>query len=206
MLSGIHWYGHATVRIDTAGGSLMVDPYRIRKKQVIDVVLITHPHYDHMAPDDLKKVRGEKTRVIAPKDCVRTLGKGITVIAPGGRIELEHGMVIEAYPAYNVDKEYHPKTEGWVGYVIEFEGRRVYVAGDTDRIAEFKTVQCDVAFLPAGGTFTMNAEEAASAVADINPKVAVPVHWGTIVGERRDAERFVTLSGGKGLLMESENG
>jgi L-ascorbate metabolism protein UlaG (beta-lactamase superfamily) len=204
MLSGLRWYGHATVRIDTKGGSVMVDPYRLSKKDIVDYILITHSHYDHLAPDDLKKVRGDKTVMVAPKDCQKLLGKNMHVIAPGGRIELGNGIVVEAYPAYNLDKEFHSKAEGWVGYVVEFEGRRIYIAGDTDRIDEFKKIRCDVAFLPVGGTYTMNAQEAAAAVKDIDLKKAVPIHWGAIVGSRQDAERFVSLCGDKGVLMEPE--
>ena len=205
MLSGIHWYGHATVKIDTKAGSIMIDPYRLRKKEAISAILITHPHYDHMSTDDLKLVRGEKTSVIATKDCVKDLGAHTKVIAPGERIELGEGITVEAYPAYNLNKQYHPKHEGWVGYLVEFEGRRIYVAGDIDRIPELKKVRCDVAFLPVGGTFTMDADAAAAAAQDIDLKTAVPIHWGTIVGTRQDAERFVSLSRGRGVLVEPQN-
>jgi L-ascorbate metabolism protein UlaG (beta-lactamase superfamily) len=207
MLSGLHWYGHATVKIDTKVGSVMVDPYRLNKKEAINVILITHSHYDHMSPDDLKYVRGDITTVVAPKDCVKALGPHTKVIVPGGKIDLGNGITVEAFPAYNQDKPFHPKDEDWVGYVLEIEGRRIYFAGDTDRIPEMKKVRCDVAFLPVGGTYTMTADEAAAAATkDIDLKVAVPVHWGTIVGSKNDAEQFIRLSGGRGVFMEAKNG
>jgi L-ascorbate metabolism protein UlaG (beta-lactamase superfamily) len=123
------------------------------------------------------------------------------VIEPGQRIDLGNGVIVEAYPAYNVDKDFHPKANGWVGYVVEVGGRRVYIAGDTDRIPEMKGIRCDVAFLPVGGTYTMTAEQAAAAAKDISPKLAVPMHWGNIVGTRADAERFVELCECEARLM-----
>lgn len=202
MLTGIHWLGHATVTIEANGISVISDPYQIRTARSFDVILVTHSHYDHLSPEDIKKVRSEKSVVLAPSDCMKQLGPKAAAVKAGDRIDCGNGVVVEAYPAYNVDKAFHPKERGWVGYVVEIAQRRVYIAGDTDRIPEMKSVRCDVAFLPAGGTYTMNPEAAAEAAKEINPAVAIPMHWGTIVGTRADAERFVKLVGEKAQLME----
>lgn len=193
MLTGITWHGHATVRIEAGGNSIITDPFQIAETKPAKVILITHSHFDHLSPDDVDKVRGNGSIFVATADCVGQLGPDTKVISPGQRIDLGQGVVVEAYPAYNVDKDFHPKASGWVGYVIETGGRRIYIAGDTDRIPEMKEIRCDVAFLPVGGTYTMTADEAAAAAKDISPKLAVPIHWGNIVGTRADAERFVEL-------------
>lgn len=169
MLSGIRWYGHAVVRIDAAGQSVMVDPYQLAVREKMNVILITHSHFDHLSPEDLEKVRGAKSVVVAPADCVKQLGKDTKVIKVGQRIDLGNGVVVEALPAYNTNKQFHPKENGWVGYVVEAEGRRYYIAGDTDHIPEMKSIRCDVAFLPVGGTYTMTADEAAVAFKDLIP-------------------------------------
>jgi L-ascorbate metabolism protein UlaG (beta-lactamase superfamily) len=112
---------------------------------------------------------------------------------------------IEAVPAYNVNKSYHPKQAGHVGFIVTVGGERIYFAGDTDRIPEMASVRCDVALLPVGGTYTMDAEDAAQAAADIRPKVAVPMHWGAgVIGTRADAERFRSLYGGRVVILEAE--
>jgi len=202
MLTGINWLGHATVTIEANGVSVITDPFQVRSPGSFDVILITHSHYDHLSLEDVEKVRGKKSIVVAPADCVEQLGANTSVVRAGDRIDCKNGVVVEAYPAYNIGKAFHPKEKGWVGYVVEIGERRVYVAGDTDRIPEMKNIRCDVAFLPAGGTYTMTAENAAEAVSDIDPAIAIPIHWGTIVGSRADAEKFVELVGDKARLME----
>jgi L-ascorbate metabolism protein UlaG (beta-lactamase superfamily) len=201
MLTGITWHGHATVRIEAGGNSIITDPYQLKERKPANVILITHSHFDHLSLEDIEKVREKESVFVATADCVEQLGPGTKVIAPGQRIDLGNGVIVEAYPAYNVDKDFHPKANGWVGYVVEVGGRRVYIAGDTDRIPEMKGIRCDVAFLPVGGTYTMTAEQAAAAAKDISPKLAVPMHWGNIVGTRADAERFVELCECEARLM-----
>jgi L-ascorbate metabolism protein UlaG (beta-lactamase superfamily) len=205
MLSGITWLGHASVLMEANGVSIITDPYQLQAGHPVDIILITHSHYDHLSPEDIKKVRDDKTTILAPADCAEQLGPNAMVIKAGDRVDCGKGVVVEAYPAYNTDKEFHTKNKGWLGYVVDFDGRRVYIAGDTDRIAEMKNIACDVAFLPAGGTYTMTAEAAAKAVKDIGPAVAIPIHWGTIVGSRADAEKFVKLVGEQARLMEPQN-
>ena len=202
MLTGLKWFGHASVGIENQKTVVMVDPYRIGSARPARVVLVTHSHFDHLSPEDIGKISTPETIVVAPRECADQLGPSTRLVAPGDTLELNEDVVIEAYPAYNLNKQFHPRDKGWVGYIIEMDERRVYVAGDTDRIAEMVGIRCDVAFLPVGGTFTMSAEEAAEAAQDLNASVAVPIHWGTIVGSRADAERFVSLCGDRGTLLE----
>jgi L-ascorbate metabolism protein UlaG (beta-lactamase superfamily) len=206
MLTGLEWFGHASVRFGGDKCAIFVDPYRIRSAKPVDMVLVTHAHFDHLSPDDIRNVSAPGTVIVAPEDCAEQLGPACRAIKAGERLELGTGVFVEAYPAYNIDKQFHPRQKGWVGYVIEMDGRRVYVAGDTDRIPEMLDIRCDVAFLPVGGTYTMTAEEAVAAARDVEAGIAVPIHWGTIVGSRADAERFVSLYGRRGRLLEIPGG
>jgi L-ascorbate metabolism protein UlaG (beta-lactamase superfamily) len=204
MLETVRWHGHATIRIEAGGSTIIIDPYGIKEKRPVDLVLITHSHYDHLSDADLDKVRGSATRFVGPADCRDRLGPKASVMVAGATLEVLPGISIAAFPAYNLNKKFHPKDKGWLGYVITVDGVRYYVAGDTDRIPEMKDIRCDVAFLPVGGTYTMTADEAAEAVGDIQPQVAVPIHWGTIVGSRTDAVRFTGLCGEKGRLLDAQ--
>ena len=99
----------------------------------------------------------------------------------------------ETVPAYNTNKQYHPKENNWVGYILDIDGVRYYIAGDTDITAENKKIKCDVAFVPVGGTYTMDFKEAALLINEIKPKIAVPIHYGSVVGTKQDAEDFIKL-------------
>jgi L-ascorbate metabolism protein UlaG (beta-lactamase superfamily) len=102
-----------------------------------------------------------------------------------------NGFNIQTIPAYNNNKTFHKRINQWVGYVVEIEGARIYHAGDTDLIEELKELKnIDIALLPVGGTYTMDAKEAARAVDLIKPKIAIPMHYGKIVGDEDDAILF----------------
>lgn len=204
MFTGIQWLGHATIRIEASGKSVIVDPYQIKNSRPHDVILITHAHYDHLSPDDIKKVKGKESVTVSPPDCVEQLGPDTKVLTAGDHLQLNNGILIEAYPSYNIDKAFHPKEKGWLGYIVEIDNKRFYIAGDTDRIPEMKGIRCDIAFLPVGGNYTMNAAAAAAAAQDIDTKWVVPIHWGTIVGARSDAEDFVTMVGDKAKILIPE--
>ncbi|MBF0553988.1 MAG: MBL fold metallo-hydrolase [Nitrospirae bacterium] len=189
MLDNITWFGHDTFKI-TGGHVVYTDPYKIKKPDTADLILITHSHFDHCSPDDAAKVTGDKTVIIAPKDCAAKLRGNIKIAAPGNKFTAA-GIEIEAVPAYNTNKNFHPKSNGWVGYIFTLDGKRYYLAGDTDLIPDMMYVK-DIyaAFLPVSGTYVMTAEEAAHAACDIAPKFAVPMHYGEVVGTIKDAERF----------------
>ena len=191
MKNVIEWLGHATVLI-RGDKNVMVDPWKLRKAEPVDLVLVTHDHYDHCSPEDVAKVRGPGTIVVAPPDAAAKLGPGVQPISPGRTLEVA-GVTILATAAYNLKKQFHPKANGWVGFVITLGGESIYIAGDTDRTPEMDAIRADVVLMPVGGTYTMTAEEAADAVNKIKPRLAIPIHFGDIVGSAADAQRFKSL-------------
>ena len=192
---------HDTFRI---GGSQVIytDPFKISKRDKADIVLLSHDHFDHLNIEDLEKVCTPDTTIVASPLCK----EGIKNIKAKAKQFLEVNtqytvgqVAIETVPAYNVNKfrepnrPFHPKEAGGVGFVLEMDGTRVYYAGDTDFIPEMKSVRCDIALLPVSGTYVMTVEEAAKAAQTVNPKIAVPMHYGAIVGSDADAEKFKSL-------------
>jgi L-ascorbate metabolism protein UlaG (beta-lactamase superfamily) len=192
MLQGIHWLGHASVRIDDAI-TIYIDPWKVAEPKRADLILVTHEHFDHLSEDDIAKLSGRKTIVVASRGAAANLSCEVRAVVPGERFEAA-GVWIETVPAYNTDKPNHPQSAGHVGYVVELAGRRIYHAGDTDLISEMKDIRCDVAILPVGGTYTMNATEAAQALEVMQPQFAIPIHWGEVVGSEKDARRFQSLA------------
>lgn len=195
MIKNIHWFGHDTFRV-TGEKVVYTDPFKIKKKDVADIILITHEHYDHCSPEDVKKLQGPNTVILAPADCAAKLGGSVKVVKPGDRLDIS-GIKVEVVPSYNTNKQFHTKDRGWVGYIFTVSGERIYLAGDTDRIPEMKTFRADIALLPVSGTYVMTADEAAQAALDIRPKIAVPMHYGSIVGSMDDAHRFMDILKGK---------
>jgi L-ascorbate metabolism protein UlaG (beta-lactamase superfamily) len=190
----IKWLGHASFKI-TNGKTIYLDPYQIEPEEDADLILITHAHYDHFSPEDIKKITKKGTIIITTADCAAKLPNNTKVIKPGETLEIEN-IKVEAVPAYNTHHfksegiPFHPKESGWCGYILTINNVRIYHAGDTDKIPEMKDIKCDVALLPIGGTYTMDAQEAAQAANEIQPHVAIPMHWGKIVGKKDDAELF----------------
>jgi L-ascorbate metabolism protein UlaG (beta-lactamase superfamily) len=201
ILERLCWLGHASFRID-GPPTIYFDPWRLEGEQPqADVILVSHEHDDHCSPEDIERIRGPKTVIVASATAAGKLEGDVRALRPG-ESEVVGEVRIEAVPAYNIGKQFHPREAQHVGFVVTIGGERVYHAGDTDRIPEMKEIDCDVALLPVGGTYTMNAEEAAQAAADIGPRVAVPMHWGAgVVGERNDAERFSELYDGKVVIL-----
>lgn len=188
MTDNIHWLGHDTFKI-VGEKVIYIDPFQIKKKDTADIILITHEHRDHCSSADVEKVSGEKTVIIATPDCAGKLSGDVRFMKPGDNITVD-GISIEAVPAYNTNKKFHPKGNNWIGYIFTLNGKRIYTAGDTDRIPEMKGIDVDIALLPVSGTYVMTAEEAVEAAIDINPKVAIPMHYDSVVGSIDDAKRF----------------
>ena len=196
MLNNIEVLCHSSIRMNK-GKIIYVDPFHIEENyQDADIILITHSHYDHFSEEDIEKVRKDDTIIYVTEDYVenaRQLGfseNKIIGVKPN-QTYYEGNMEINTVPAYNVNKQFHPKENNWVGYILKIDGISYYIAGDTDITEENKKIKCDVAFVPVGGTYTMTAKEAAELVNIIKPKVAIPIHYGDIVGTKEDATTFV---------------
>jgi L-ascorbate metabolism protein UlaG (beta-lactamase superfamily) len=203
-LNGVkfHWLGHDGYKLTVEGKIIYIDPYKIstfyHNKNDADIVLISHNHFDHLSMDDIGHILGTNTTIVAAKECIDQLKNVIAAetktVVPGDRLIVQ-GIQIETVAAYNTNKQFHPKADGKVGFIITLNMMRIYHSGDTDDIPEMSITQPDVALVPVSGTYVMTAEEAAKAVNEkIKPKkLAIPMHYGSIVGSDQDAIKFKQL-------------
>lgn len=188
---------HSSIRI-TEDKVIYIDPFKIDKNyNDADYVFCTHSHYDHFSPEDIEKVKKEDTILIVTSDIEDEAKKivnkeNVFIVEPDKKYDIK-GLKIETTYSYNIDKQFHPKENKWVGYIIEIENKKYYIAGDTDDIEEIQDIECDIAFIPIGGTYTMNYEEAAKLANQIKAEVIVPTHYGCIVGEKEDGQKFRQL-------------
>ena len=198
MLENIEVLYHSSIRINKEK-IIYIDPFKIDKNyNDADIIFITHDHYDHYSEEDIDKVINENTTIIIPEELLtKLLRKGINknaiITVEPNKNYMVQGIKFETISAYNTNKTFHPKENGWVGYIIIINGIRYYIAGDTDITEENKQVKCDVAFVPVGGTYTMDFKEAAQLINEIKPKIAIPIHYGSIVGTEQDAIDFIRL-------------
>lgn len=198
MLENISVLYHSSIKIEK-GKTIYIDPFKIQEKYAdADIIFITHDHFDHYSEEDIEKIRKNDTLIIIPEDLLPKvlengfLRENIITVEPNNNYSVEE-IEFETIPSYNTNKQFHPKENGWVGYIINIEKVRYYIAGDTDITEENKKVKCDVAFVPVGGTYTMTYDEAATLINEIKPKIAVPIHYGDIVGTKDDAVKFSEL-------------
>jgi L-ascorbate metabolism protein UlaG (beta-lactamase superfamily) len=210
----LDWLGHAGFRIKTSEGkNIYIDPFQISaaaEKEKADIILITHSHFDHCSLDDINKVIKPNTRVVITADGQSKVARTkvpikIEIVEPGKELDLG-SIRINAVPAYNIDKSFHPKDEAWVGYVVKVDDVIIYHSGDTDVIPEMqkltgykKNGTQFVALLPIGGRFTMNTEEALEASKIIKPNLVIPMHYGKVIGSKDDAEDFVKMCKEEGI-------
>ena len=189
LVAAIQWLGHDGFLIKENDRSIFIDPFEIESSDSADLVLITHEHFDHCSPEDIRKVQIADTVIVTEPESAAKLSGNLKVVKPGDRLNAA-GIDVEAVPAYNLDKPFHPREKGWLGFVVTVEGVRIYHAGDTDLIPEMGDLEVDIALLPVSGTYVMTAQEAVEAVKRIKPKVAIPMHYGAIVGSGNDATAF----------------
>jgi len=213
----VHWLGHASFKIENEQ-KVFFDPFQIKPEKDADLILITHDHFDHCSINDIDKLVNQQAVIIAAKMCRAKIDNFKSKVAkifyfqPGDKITV-NGVTVEAVPSYNTNKfrapgvVFHPKEMNYVGYIVEIDNVRIYHAGDTDVIPEMENLgKIDIALLPVGGTYTMNAQEAAEAVKLIKPKVAIPMHYASIVGSEKDAETFEKLASqyAKVMILKKE--
>jgi L-ascorbate metabolism protein UlaG (beta-lactamase superfamily) len=215
LIDAVEWLGHSGFRVRAGRTTIYIDPYRVADTAApADLILVTHGHYDHFSPRDIQAVSHNETWLIAPAAVAERVGGRVLSIAPGEVIEPEfaQGVSISAVAAYNTSKRdadrkvFHAREAGWVGYDVNIRGERLYHAGDTDVIPEMDQVTGpDVALLPVSGTYVMTAEEAAEAARRIQPRLAVPMHWGQHIGTEDDARRFAELAPVPVAIMDVVN-
>ena len=199
ILEHIQVFTQNSIRIESQCGTIYLDPIEIPgTPQDADFILITHNHGDHFSQKDIEKIAKADTILIVPQKMAEQteklgglVGKIETILPNEHRIV--NGLEFETVPAYNNLKPFHPKKAGWVGYVLHLNDKRIYIAGDSDLTRENSAVQCDIAMVPIGGTFTMDAKTAAKLINVICPEVAIPTHYGSIVGKPEDAQIFTSL-------------
>ena len=196
MIDNINVFVQNSIRIKSPQGLIYIDPFQMKEEpNDAAFVFLTHDHYDHFSPDDIKKVVGKNAVLVIPEKLERRAGEvsgmfsKVVTVKPGISTEVD-GLRVETVPAYNIIRPFHPKSSEWVGYIFMINGKRIYVAGDTDDTKEARSVRCDIALVPIGGTFTMDARKAAELINEIQPEVAIPVHYGTAVGKISDGDEF----------------
>lgn len=215
----INWLGHSGFLIKNSK-IIYIDPFKIKEGlPKADFILITHGHYDHCSFSDIGKIIKEGTRIFLTADSQSKIVRfdiplRVQVVEPNQEFDLGGNLRISTYPSYNLDKSFHPKDEGLVGYLIKFNEVFIYHAGDSDLIPEMQKLtghhqkgKTFVALLPVGGRFTMSPEEAFEATKIIKPSLVIPMHWGSIVGSKEDAEEFCELCSEEGIdcrILEKE--
>lgn len=195
MLERFTWFRQSAFRWSDGERTIYIDPWGTDENaDPADLILITHAHSDHFQPDEIERLSHGGTKLVAPADVAAELSGDVTPVAPGETHEVA-SLRFTTVPAYNTVEhrlEAHPKANRWVGYVFDLQGSTYYHAGDTDHVPELDDVKTDVAFLPIGGDpFTMDPDDAAGLVKAIAPQIAVPMHYGFVVGQAGDAKRFV---------------
>jgi L-ascorbate metabolism protein UlaG (beta-lactamase superfamily) len=203
LLDSLEWLGHAGFRLKVGQAVVYIDPYRVHDGPSADLILITHGHYDHFSPRDLERLSTRQTIVVGPPAVAERVSGRVLSVTPGQTVEEElvRGVEVATVAAYNTSKRdqdgnvFHPREAGWLGYDLNVRGERLYHSGDTDVIPEMDSVTgVDVALLPVSGVYVMTAGEAAEAARRIQPRLAVPMHWGEHIGTRADAEAFAELA------------
>ncbi len=191
ILQSLAWLGHDGFCLKAAEKVIYFDPFELTENDLApaDVIFITHEHRDHYSPEDLEKIVTEKTVIVTDKTVAKKLSGNVMVVAPGDVLDIA-GLKVEGVPAYNTNKDFHPKANDWLGFIVTVDGVRLYHAGDTDYIPQMKEIRADIALLPVSGTYVMTASEAVQAALDINPQVAIPMHYDSIVGTTDDARLF----------------
>lgn len=180
--------------IKTTGKNIIYfDPYKIEKEtHDADYIFITHDHYDHFDIDSINKIIKEDTIIVVPEIIDLNINNKVIKVLPNNEYKI-NDIVFNTIPSYNIDKQFHPREKNYVGYIINIENTVYYIAGDTDVTDESKNVKCDVALIPIGGYYTMDYKEASNLINIIKPKIVIPIHYGSIIGDISFGEKFKEL-------------
>lgn len=198
LAESIQWFGQSAVKIQNCGKTIYIDPFRLKQPDKADLILITHSHFDHFSPDDLKLIVSADTWIFCPAEFASQLDSfgaaKVVPVKPGFETEWK-GIQIRTVPMYNILKaDKHPKEKGWVGYLLNLCNIWLYHTGDTELIPEMKNIKCDIIIVPLGQTYTMNSvEDSVQAVIDTNASLAIPIHYGLYEGSREDTIKFKNL-------------
>ena len=205
MEKNIEWLGHASFRITSKEGKIIyLDPWKLNTGKKADLILITHDHFDHLSVDDVAKIRKPETEIVTTPDGAGKLTGKIISVQPGEKVTAA-GFEVEVVPAYNTRpdrQDYHPKSKNWVGYIVNVDGVRIYHTGDTDVIPEMSGLKPDIALIPCGGTYTMDAKEAVEAAEKICPRLVIPMHWGDVAGSKKYAEEVAKSFSGDVKILD----
>jgi L-ascorbate metabolism protein UlaG (beta-lactamase superfamily) len=203
MIENVHWLGHDGFYV---GGSKVIyfDPWEISGGPKADIICISHEHFDHCSPSDVERISKEDTVIVTEAVAAKKLSGDVRVLKPGEMIDVA-GVKVTAVPSYNIDKAFHPKSNEWLGFVVEMDGVKIYHAGDADFIPEMKELDVDIALIPVSGTYVMDADQAIEAARAIKPKIAVPMHYDKIVGSEADARKFAeALKGEMAVVIKQK--
>lgn len=197
ILNRLQWLGHDGFLLQAAGQTIYFDPFQLSGElPSADLILVSHDHFDHCSPEDIEKIQRLDTVIVTEVQSAKKMtGKVQTMLS--GESCMVNGIGISAVESYNINKKFHPRKNKWLGFIVTVEGVKIYHAGDTDLIPEMKDIDADIALLPVSGTYVMTADEAVQAALDIAPQVAVPMHFGSIVGGLQDAKQFAKGLEGK---------
>lgn len=202
LVKNITWIDNACIKI-SGSKKLYFDPYKITKKDTADIVFVTHDHSDHFSLDDIEKVIGENTIIVGPQCVTESLDYKKRTIKPGDIIDIQ-GIQIQVIPSYTIKGYNHEKNYSYVGYIVTMDNISYYIPGDSDFIPEMEKIKTDIAFLPVCGFFMMNAKDAVNAATEINPKVVIPFHYGSVIGSEADALKFKELYSGVTVILKTE--
>ena len=207
MLNNIQWFSQGALKIRTQDGVIYTDPYMIDQSyKDADIILLTHPHGDHLSYDDIEKVLKNDTVFIVPISMAETLDRyprhSIAEVVPFDVLQLDM-MTLEVVPAYNIVKtQFHSKENDWVGYMMTIGDAVLYYTSDTEFIPEMNDIETDIIFVPLGQIYTMDSvEDAVKAVLATKAKIAVPIHYGLAEGSKEDVEKFKQLLSGKAEVV-----
>jgi len=203
LLEGVTWFRQSSIRIRRNGIEIHVDPWGVTEESQADYILLTHPHYDNFSEEDIARVRGPETVVMAPASMKKQLGEADHFLHPGDLLQLENLDVL-ATPAHNQDRKFHPVGSEWLGYVFTVGGVTYYHAGHTDFLNSMSGIRCDVAFLPCCSDYTMGPEEAARAGEACGASVIVPIHWSPHEDDPFPRERIAELFPGTIQILNRE--